>query len=159
MTQVMPSIPEASRYGQVCSGEQIAAFTTAEIREAIAHWVAQDRLDIADALAAAGMSLHPGSQDLLAVGALLAEIRQDWTVAQDCLEQLMEAQGADAPAETWFHLVRVMRCRAAYFSAWRKAQEGLALHPAHEGLQHEFEELSLLLSEEPAPTHLEAHAD
>lgn len=145
MTQAAPTQAAASRYEQVRSAEQASSFTAAEIRQAIAYWVGCDRLDIADSLVAAGMSLYPQSEDILAVGALLAEIKQDWQEAQHCLEQLLNLQGDRATGESWYHLVRVMRCRSANYAAFRAVQRGLKQHPAHVGLVQEFEELSELL--------------
>ncbi len=156
MTQAATSPVAASRYEQVCSAEQASSFTAAEIREAIAYWVARDRMDIADALVAAGMSLYPQSEDILAIGALLAEINQDWLQAQDCLEQLLAVQGERATAESHYHLVRVMRCRGAFFSAFRAAQRGVARHGQHAGLVQEMGELSALL--EAIPVEVEALA-
>lgn len=156
MTHAATSQVAASRYEQVCSAEQASSFTAAEIREAIAYWVGQDRLDIADALVAAGMSMYPRSEDILAIGALLAEINQDWAQAQDCLVQLLALQGQRATAESHYHLVRVMRCRGAFFSAYRAAQRGVAQYGEHAGLVHEMGELSALL--EAIPVEVEAQA-
>lgn len=157
MTQAAPSQAAASRYEQVCSAEQASSFTAAEIRQAIAYWVGRDRLDIADALVAAGMSLYPQSEDILAVGALLAEINQDWAQAQDCLEQLIELQGERATGESWFHLVRVMRCRSANHAAFRAATHGTKKHPDHAGLAQEYDELSELLESHSVDIETQVH--
>ena len=153
MTQAAPH-QAASRYEQVCSAEQASSFSAAEIREAIAYWVGRERMDIADALVAAGMSLYPESEDILAIGALLAEINQDWAQAQDCLEQLIALQAERATAESWYHLVRVMRCRQAHYAAFTAVKRGLRQHPTHAGLQVEFAELSGLL--DSLPVEIEA---
>ena len=158
MSQATPTMASASPYEQVCSAEQASAYSAAQIREAIAYWVGHDRLDIADALVAAGMGLYPESEDILAIGALLAEINQDWAQAQDCLERLMAVQGQAATAESFFHLVRVMRCRSSLFSAYRTAQRGLEKHPQHAGLNQELTELTELLEVAPVSTQVEAHA-
>ena len=68
---------DASRYEQVCLADHVAALTPAEVREAMAFWVGRDRLDIAQVLVNEGLQQHPQSPDILAVGALLAEIQQD----------------------------------------------------------------------------------
>ena len=156
MTQATPTMASASPYEQVCSAEQASAYSAAQIREAIAYWVGRDRLDIADALVAAGMGLYPESEDILAIGALVAEINQDWAQAQECLERLMELQGSAVTGESFFHLVRVMRCRSAFYSAFRTAQRGLDKHPQHQGLAQELAELTELL--ESIPVEIEATA-
>lgn len=125
--------------------EQASAHTPSQVREAIAHWVAQDRMDLAQALAAAGVALYPDSQDILAMMALLAEVEGDWAQAQQSLEHLIEVQGEQATAEAFHHLVRVMRCRQAYYPALRTVQRGLALHPQQASLQQAHDELNALL--------------
>ncbi len=159
MSQATPTMASASPYEQVCSAEQASAYTAAQIREAIAYWVGRDRLDIADALVAAGMGLYPTSEDILAIGALLAEINQDWAQAQECLERLIELQGKAATGESFFHLVRVMRCRSAFYAAYRTAQRGLDKHPQHVGLAQEFAELAELLESIPVETEARAHTN
>ncbi len=161
MTSAATLSVAASPYEQVRSAEQASSFTPAQFREAIAHWVGQDRLDIADALAAAGLGLYPDSADVLAISSLLSEIHQDWAHAQLHLERLIQVQGDATTGESWFHLVRVMRCRQAYFPAFTTARHGLEQHPAHAGLQQEFAELQALLQPETvaAPsTSMKAHA-
>jgi hypothetical protein len=145
MSQAVTSQSAASPYEHVCSAEQATAFTAAQIREAIAYWVSQDRMDHAEALVAAGLSMHPESQDILAIGALVAEVNQDWAVAQDCIERLMQQQGDDAPVTTWHHLVRVSRCRQAYYKAFVYASRALERFPVHPELQEEHAHLASLL--------------
>jgi hypothetical protein len=158
MSNPVTSAAATSRYQSVCSAEQASAYTAAEIREAIAYWVAHDRLDIADALVAAGMGLYPDSPDILAIAALLAEINQDWAQAQTCLEHLIEVQAEATTGESWFHLVRVMRCREAFFPAMNTARQGLSRHPEHAGLQQEHHELSELLKSAALETPKQAVA-
>lgn len=145
MSQAAPSTSVASPYEHVCSAEQATAFTASQIREAIAHWVSQGRMDHAEALVAAGLALHPDSQDILAMGALLAEVNQDWATAQDCIERLMAVQGEDAPVATWHHLVRVLRCRQAYYKAFVHASRALERFPDHAELREEHAQLAALL--------------
>lgn len=133
----------------VFMADEASRFSASEIREAIAHWVAQDRLDLADALVAAGLSLHSDSEDILALGALLAEVNQDWAQAQDHLERLIAVQGEQVSAESLHHYVRVLRCRGAYFNAYLQAQEALKRFPHHEGLRTAHAELTELLESVP----------
>ncbi len=140
----MPVAPEASR------------FSPSEIRQAIASWVAQDRLDMADALVAAGLAQYPDSEDILAIAALLAEVNQDWAQAQHCLERLMAVQGEQVRAETCYHLVRVMRCRSAYFNALIQAQTAVEKFPEHAGLKEAYAELLGMLDVGPLAVKVEA---
>lgn len=145
MSQAAPSTSAASPYEHLCSAEQATDFSAAQIREAIAYWVSQDRMDHAEALLAAGLGLHPDSQDILAIGALVAEVNQDWAMAQDCIERLMQVQGAAAPVATWHHLVRVLRCREAYYKAFVRACMALERFPDHAELRDEHAQLAALL--------------
>lgn len=156
MTQTVLSPDAVHAAEPMCSPERVGSFSAAEIRQAIAYWVAQERLDHAQALVAAGLGLYPESQDVLAIGALLAEITEDWAMAQDCLERLMRVQGEAAPAQTWRHLVRVMRCRQSFYSALRHAQMALERFPDHADLQEEHAQLAALLESADVPTEHEA---
>lgn len=125
--------------------EEAARFSASEIRHAIAYWVGQNRLDLAEALVVAGVSQYPLSEDILALGALVCEVHQDWALAQDRLEQLMRVQGEQVPAETLHHFVRVLNCRGAYFKAYLEAQKARERFPRHEGLRQLHAELSALM--------------
>ena len=57
--------------GGLLQTEHIKRFSPAEIREAIQTLVATEQLDLAFALGSAGMSIHPHSEDMLAMVALL----------------------------------------------------------------------------------------
>lgn len=82
-----------------------------EIRIAIAELVRENKMDLAVAAAESAMALYPESQDILVIGSLLAEVKQDWARAEQLLIQLLQVQGIDAPAEGWLHLIRVLRCQ------------------------------------------------
>ena len=138
--------------------EDADRFSASEVRQAIAYWVAQDKLDVADALVAAGVAMYPNSEDILVMGALVAEVNQDWAQAQDCLEKLIAVQGAAVSAECWYHLVRVLRCRSAYFQAFIKAGIAVKAFPEHEGLRQAHAELTQLMESVPAQVTIEAQA-
>lgn len=132
-------------YSPLYMAHEASRFSAQEIREAIAYWVSEDRLDFADALVAAGLSQYPLSEDILALAALVAEVQQDWVQAQDRLETLVRVQGKYVTADTQYHLIRVMRCRNAFFNAYLQAQEAVQSHPEHPGLKQVFEELQALM--------------
>ena len=88
----------------------VSQFTTAEIRQTLAELVAKDKMTLANALADAGLSLYPQSEDMLAISALLAEMQSDWANAEQLLEQLIHVQQQVSTPVTWRHLIRVQRC-------------------------------------------------
>jgi hypothetical protein len=125
--------------------EEVERFSASEIRQAIAHWVGENRTDLAEALVVAGLSQYPDSEDILALGALVSEVEQDWSVAQERLECLMRVQADRVPAETLHHFIRVLRCRGAYFNAYLQSQAAIGCFPEHQGLRHLHAELTQLL--------------
>jgi len=129
--------------------EEAMRFSAPEIRHAIAYWVEQDRLDLAEALVVAGLSQYPDSEDILALGALVSEVLQEWSLAQERLELLMRIQADKVPAETMHHFVRVLRCRGAYFNAYLQSQTALAWYPEHVGLQQLYSDLKQLMESVP----------
>ena len=96
MNQLSHVLMSEAQFGRMLSDREVSRFSPAEIREAISDLVGQDRMDLANALGDAGMSLYPESEDILAMAALLAESRQDWTAAEEHLAQLLLKQGNDA---------------------------------------------------------------
>lgn len=89
----------------------LSSMTPWEIRIAIAELVREGRMDLAVAAVESAMALHPDSEDILVIGSLLAEVRQDWSRAEHLLIQLLQIQGSVAPSEGWMHLIRVLRCQ------------------------------------------------
>lgn len=117
-------------------------FRPEEIRQSIADLVQADRLAMADALSAAGLSLYPESEDILAISALLAELRQEWILAGELLQQLAQQQGMHCTATTWLHLVRVLRCQCEPAQAMQYLAQALAQHPHDAELQQELDSLN-----------------
>ena len=157
MTQAAPALVAQAVYENYFTAEEASRFSAAEIRQAIAYWVGQQRMDIADALVAAGISLYPESEDILAIGTLVAEVNQDWALAQECVEHLLKIQGKAATAETWHHYIRIMRCRGAYYNALRHVEKAIRLFPAHEALREMHEQLADLV--EAAPIEVEVEVE
>jgi hypothetical protein len=124
----------------------------------MADLVATDRVDLANALAAAGQSLYPDSEDILAMSALLSEIQQDWTSAEELLRKLVKTQGDAATPFTWRHLIRVLRCQCEPGKAMQAAQQALVQHPEDELLQEELASLQALVSNQmPLETSGQMH--
>jgi len=107
----------------------IKRFSPAEIRETIQSLVATEQFELANALGDAGMSLHPHSEDMLAICSLLAMMNQDWPLAVELIEELVEIQGATTPPFTYVMYVRALRCNLDPARALEVVRQGLATYP------------------------------
>ena len=107
----------------------VKRFSAQEIREAIQILVANEQLELANALGDAGMSLYPNSEDILAITSLLAMMNQDWPLAVELMEELMQIQGANTQPFTYVMLVRALRCNLDPVRALAYARQGLAAYP------------------------------
>ena len=127
--------------GGLLQAEHIKRFSPGEIREAIQTLVATEQLDLAFALGSAGMSIHPHSEDMLAINGLLALMQEDWPLAVDYLQELMDIQGANTQAFTFVMMVRALRCNLDPARAMHVVRQGLAAFP--EQLELVAEKLAL----------------
>jgi hypothetical protein len=148
MTSLYQAMLSQAVSGQMLTMRDVSQFSAAEIRQTMADLVAANRIDLANALAAAGQSLYPESEDILAISALLAEIQQDWTSAEELLRKLIDTQGAAATPFTWRHLIRVLRCQCEPGQALQVAQQAMMAHPTDTTLSDEFLALQELVSEQ-----------
>lgn len=148
MTSLYQAMLSQAVSGQLPSMRVVSQFSAAEIRQTLADLVAADRLDLANALADAGQSLYPDSEDILAICALLAEIQRDWATAEDLLRQLVDKQGAATTAFTWRHLIRVLHCQCEPGKALLVAKQAMAAYPDDAHLSDEFLALQELVSEQ-----------
>lgn len=130
---------------QPLSSREVSRFTATEIREAIAKLVANDRMDLAQALGDAGLSLYPQHPEILAIATLLAEVRQDWVAADQLVEQLVHLQGDSTPVVTWQHWVRILRSQCEHPKALKVVKAALSLYPDQPVLLQELESLTSLL--------------
>jgi hypothetical protein len=94
MTLIQELMNQAA-VGSLLNAQTIQRFSPAEIRETIQALVATEQLELANALGDAGMSLHPHSEDILAITSLLAMMNQDWPLAVELMDELVEIQGAN----------------------------------------------------------------
>jgi len=109
--------------------EQIKRFTPVEIREAIQSLVATEQIELACALGDAGLSIHPHSEDMLAINGLLSLMQQNWPQAVEQLEELMLIQGSNTQAFTYVMMVRALRCNLDPARALQVARQGLQMYP------------------------------
>ncbi len=140
MTLIQELMNQAAA-GSILSTSTINRFSPAEIREAIQSLVATEQLDLANALGDAGLSLYPHSEDILAITSLLAMMNQDWQLAVELMDELLEVQGGNVQPFTYVMLVRALRCNLDPERALQVARQGLAIYP--DQLELMAEKLSL----------------
>ena len=132
---------EAAAFVNCSKMPDISRFTPEDFRLRITDQIRNDNMPMAEALGEAGLSLVPNSQDVLAIVALLSEIKQDWTGAEQLLEKLIKMQNEWSPPATWQHWIRVLRCNGKPFEALQVSEKSLRLHPGDENLVMESQSL------------------
>ena len=147
MNALAQSLLSAAQFGRHLNDRDVSQFTAAEVREAISTLVAQDKLSLADALCEAGLSLHPGDENILSMAALMANLHQDWARSEQYLRELMAVQGGSATEFSWNLLVRVLRCQAEPIEALNVAKTGLIHYPESVDLRREVAELEDLFGD------------
>lgn len=148
MSMLLSDMLSQSDTGQYLTRRQVSKFSAEEIRQTIASLVSGGHMDSADPLSAAGLSLYPDSEDILAISALLSEIKLNWKTAEELLSHLMTVQGDKVKPVTWLHLIRVIRCQSEFGRALLKAKQAVAACPNDPSLQDEFLSLQELVSAE-----------
>jgi hypothetical protein len=127
------------------TGDVVSKYSPSEIRETISKLVAEDQLDLANALGEAGLALYPESEDILAIAGLLGMLREDWGYSVGIFNELLMVQGDHAPVTTHLMFIRSLRCLlepAAALSAVMIAHEH---YPNHPELEEEFRQISAQL--------------
>lgn len=148
MNALAQSLMSHASMGRMLNDRDVSKFSASDIREAISALVTDNKLGLADALCEAGLSLHPGDQNILSMAALMANLHQDWARAEEYLRELMTVQGdANATEFTWNLLTRVLRCQCEPLDALNVAKTGLIYHPESADLQREVSELQALLGD------------
>ena len=115
--------------GGLLQAEHIKRFSPTEIREAIQTLVATEQMPLAYALGDAGLSIHPHSEDMLAINGLLSLMQQNWSAAVEQLDELMQIQGDNTQAFTYVMMVRALRCNLDPARALQVARQGLQAYP------------------------------
>jgi len=137
----------------VANGSALAAselpIEPSTICEGIALLVSKDMTAEATEMADLANALFPNTPSVLWMGALVAQLSQDWHKAHDLLQQLRTVQGDAADLQTYQHLVRVLRCMDAEEQAVEMIQLAMNRFPSDESLQEEYEFLISLQYTEP----------
>ena len=131
MSQLVQELMQEASFGRMLSDRSVARFSPAEMREAIQELVGEDRLDMANALVEAGLALHPESDDVLAIGSLVAMVQQDWIQGIELLTKLMLVQDGNVQPFTHLMLVRALRSNLELAAALQAAVTGLIQYPDH----------------------------
>lgn len=147
MSSLIDTLLSQATEGSFAIDRVASEFTPAEIRQTIADLVARDRIDLANALSDAGISLYPHSEDILAISALLAEIQRDWPTAEELLTQLIDVQGDTATPHSWRHLIRVQRCHCEPGKALISARQAAEQHPHDADLAQELADLQEMVGQ------------
>jgi predicted Zn-dependent protease len=141
MHQHLSQALQAFQRDQAFNASDISEFSPADFRHGIQWLLSENLADLAQALADAGLSLHPHSEDILAMAGLLAMTREDWPLAVELLQDLYTVQGDNAPPMSYQMLARACFCNLDRAEAARVLTTGLQYWPQDAML---LEELSCL---------------
>lgn len=145
MLQVAHTIATAPDFSAFASARATSNSSEAQrIRFAAADLCRQGRLAEADLLTYEALQQYPDSEDVLVMRALICEVRHDWAGAATVLGHLLHVQGKAAPADTWCHWVRVLRCDGQLDAAHQAVLQALQQHPGHPALASELAQLEAL---------------
>jgi hypothetical protein len=131
MSQLVESLLHEASAGRMLNASFVARFSPSSLREAIQELVGQERFDMADALVDAGLALHPESEDILAIGSLVAMVRQEWVQSIELLTKLMLVQDGNVQPFTHVMMVRSLRSNLDPAAALAATVSGLNQYPDH----------------------------
>lgn len=130
--------------------KDISQFSPSDIREGIQALVTEDKMDLAQALCDAGISLYPESEDILAIAGLLAITRMDWPLAIELLTDLCTVQKGLITPMTYQMLARSLWCNLDLSQARDVIGQGLKAYPGHATLLAEQAEMAVAENAMPA---------
>jgi uncharacterized protein HemY len=128
---------------QSLDNKEISRFSPEEFRLGIQWLVAEKEHNLAQALAEAGLSLFPQSEDILAISGLLAMTREDWSLAIELLQDLIDVQKDQVQPMTYQMLARSLACNLDLAEAHAVLDHALSLWPEDKVLQEEKDTLIL----------------
>jgi hypothetical protein len=123
--------------------KEISSFTPEDFRLGVQWLVAQKEHDLAQALAEAGLSLYPNSEDILAISSLLAMTREDWQLSIELLQDLIDVQKDQTQPMTYQMLARSLACNLDLAQAHAVLDHALSIWPDDKVLQEEKDTLIL----------------
>ena len=107
----------------------VSEYTPTQIRESIQWLVAKDNVERAQQVAEASLQFYPDNEEVLAISALVAVVRQSWEEAIELLKKLHGIQGEGTAALTYSLLVRSLRCVFNPVEAFKYAKEAMVNYP------------------------------
>ncbi len=123
--------------------KEISSFTPEDFRLGVQWLVAQKEHDLAQALAEAGLSLYPNSEDILAISSLLAMTREDCQLSIELLQDLIDVQKDQTQPMTYQMLARSLACNLDLAQAHAVLDHALSIWPDDKVLQEEKDTLIL----------------
>ena len=137
---------------QTLNLKEVSRFSAVDFRLGIQWLVAEEKPELAQALADAGLALFPLSEDILAIAGLLAMTRQDWPLAIDLLQDLVSLQKEKVQPMTCQMLARALACNLDIAEAHQVLDQAMKLWPDISELADEKSAMPLTQDVLSAPT-------
>ena len=137
---------------QTLNLKEVSRFSAVDFRLGIQWLVAEEKPELAQALADAGLALFPLSEDILAIAGLLAMTRQDWPLAIDLLQDLVSLQKEKVQPMTCQMLARALACNLDIAEAHQVLDQAMKLWPDNLELADEKSAMPLTQDVLSAPT-------
>jgi uncharacterized protein HemY len=137
---------------QTLNLKEVSRFSAVDFRLGIQWLVAEEKPELAQALADAGLALFPLSEDILAIAGLLAMTRQDWPLAIDLLQDLVSLQKEKVQPMTCQMLARALACNLDIAEAHQVLDQAMKLWPDNSELADEKRAMPLTQDVLSAPT-------
>ena len=153
LQQTMQHLLQVPEWDMEAMVKEVSRFTPVDFRMGIQWLVAQDKPDLAQALAEAGLSLFPDSEDILAISGLLSMSRQDWCLAVELLQDLIAVQKERVQPMTFQMLARALACNLDISEAHQVLDKALQYWPNDGTLLEEKMAMSASLDAMSAPAH------
>ena len=131
---------------------EASRFTPVDFRLGIQWLVTQNNINLAQALAEAGLALFPLSEDILAISGLLAITRQDWPLAIELLQDLVTLQKDKVQPMTCQMLARALACNLDIAEAHQVLDQAMKLWPNNPELEQEKSAMTLSQDVMSAPS-------
>ena len=117
--------------------KEISKFSAVDFRLGIQWLVSEEKPDLAQALAEAGLALFPMSEDILAISGLLAMTREDWPLSIELLQDLVSLQKDRVQPMTCQMLARALACNFDIAEAHQVLDQAIKLWPNNLELEQE----------------------
>ena len=122
---------------QTLNLKEVSRFSAMDFRLGIQWLVSEEKPELAQALAEAGLALFPLSEDILAIAGLLAMTRQDWPLAIELLQDLVSLQKENVQPMTCQMLARALACNLDIAEAHQVLDQAMKLWPENTELAEE----------------------